>query len=140
MSIVGMCRGVEGERPGQGTGLVPYCSSYCLPLLAPMTGTWERTGMREPNVWTVDMLCTQAVVVGIANDMDVQLSTKALELVPGQMKTDKQILITDISQQSAVAIATMRFEQKPDGTYQPMPRLIAKSTETTAAAEPASRA
>ncbi|KAJ9514083.1 hypothetical protein QJQ45_002193 [Haematococcus lacustris] len=160
----------------------------------------------------------KAVVVGIANDMDVQLSTKALELVPGQMKTDKQavfanadkglaqylvskneiteqrrkalthlqqvgsvvtgtaklrrnehwlvaldgvsaalvrnrdlaqdlergqsvqILITDISQQSAVAIATMRFEQKPDGTYQPMPRLIAKSTETTAAAEPASRA
>ncbi|KAL6750781.1 hypothetical protein V8C86DRAFT_778839 [Haematococcus lacustris] len=33
----------------------------------------------------------KAVVVGIANDMEVQLSTKALELVPGQMKTDKQV-------------------------------------------------
>ncbi|KAL6750782.1 hypothetical protein V8C86DRAFT_778858 [Haematococcus lacustris] len=156
----------------------------------------------------------KAVVVSTNNDTEVQLSTKALELVPGQMKTDKQavfanadkglaqylvskneimeqqrkalthlqvgsvvtgtanlrrkggwlialdgvsaalvrnrdlaqdlergqsvqILITDISQQSAVATATTRFEQKPDGTYQPLPRLPAESTETTAAAEPA---
>ncbi|KAJ9514082.1 hypothetical protein QJQ45_002191 [Haematococcus lacustris] len=111
----------------------------------------------------------KAVVVSTNNDTEVQLSTKALELVPGQMKTDKQavfanadkglaqylvtkneimeqrrkalthlqILITDISQQSAVATATTRFERKPDGTYQPLPRLPAESTETTAAAEPA---
>ncbi|KAJ9514434.1 hypothetical protein QJQ45_012412 [Haematococcus lacustris] len=156
----------------------------------------------------------KAVVVSTNNDTEVQLSTKALELVPGQMKTDKQavfanadkglaqylvskneimeqrrkalthfqqvgsvvtgtaklrrkggwlvaldgvpaalvrgrdlaqdleqdqsvqILITDISQQSAVATATSRFEKGPDGTYQPLPRLPAESTETTAAAEP----
>ncbi|GFH19994.1 30S ribosomal protein S1 [Haematococcus lacustris] len=51
----------------------------------------------------------KAVVVSTNNDTEVQLSTKALELVPGQMKTDKQILITDISQQSAVATATTRI-------------------------------
>ncbi|KAJ9514214.1 hypothetical protein QJQ45_012177 [Haematococcus lacustris] len=159
----------------------------------------------------------KAVVVSTNNDTEVQLSTKALELVPGQMKTDKQavfanadkglaqylvtkneimeqqrkalahlqqvgsvvtgtanlrrkggwlialdgvsaalvrnrdlaqdlergqsvqILITDISQQSAVATATTRFERKPDGTYQPLPRLPAESTETTAAAEPTAK-
>ncbi|KAL6745702.1 hypothetical protein V8C86DRAFT_1692451 [Haematococcus lacustris] len=154
----------------------------------------------------------KAVVVSNAGGSVIELSTKALELVPGQMKTDKQavfanaaeglaqylvsqnetmeqrrqalsqlqvgsvvtgtakvrrkdgwlvalngasalvrhfnvtqslergqsvqILITEIREQSAMAIATMRFEQKPDGTYQPLPR-PAKSTETKAAAEPA---
>lgn len=47
-----------------------------------------------------------------------------------------QILITEIMEQSAMAIGTMRFEQKPDGTYRPLPR-PAKSMKTTAAAEPA---
>ncbi|KAJ9514212.1 hypothetical protein QJQ45_012175 [Haematococcus lacustris] len=156
----------------------------------------------------------KAVVVSATNDRSIQVSTKALELVPGQMKTDKQavfanaaeglaqylvskkeimdqrqqaltqlqqvgsvvtgtaklrrkdgwlveldgvaalvhrsnldhnlergqnvqILITGIKQQSAVALATARFEKKPDGTYQPLPRLRAKLTETKAAAKPA---
>ncbi|GFH30723.1 hypothetical protein HaLaN_29624 [Haematococcus lacustris] len=155
----------------------------------------------------------KAVVVSATNDRSIQVSTKALELVPGQMKTDKQavfanaaeglaqylvskkeimdqrqqaltqlqvgtvvtgtaklrrkdgwlveldgvaaqvhrsnlddnlergqsvqILITGINEQSAVALATARFEKKPDGTYQPLPRLRAKLTETKAAAKPA---
>ncbi|KAL6750783.1 hypothetical protein V8C86DRAFT_778912 [Haematococcus lacustris] len=155
----------------------------------------------------------KAVVVSATNDRSIQVSTKALELVPGQMRTDKQavfanaaeglaqylvskkeimdqrqqaltqlqvgsvvtgtaklrrkdgwlveldgvaalvhrsnldhnlergqnvqILITGIKQQSAVALATARFEKKPDGTYQPLPRLRAKLTETKAAAKPA---
>ncbi|KAJ9514081.1 hypothetical protein QJQ45_002190 [Haematococcus lacustris] len=114
-------------------------------------------------------VCIEAVVVSATNDRSIQVSTKALELVPGQMKTDKQavfanaaeglaqylvskkeimdqrqqaltqlqILITGINEQSAVALATARFEKKPDGTYQPLPRLRAKLTETKAAAKPA---
>ncbi|GFH28939.1 hypothetical protein HaLaN_27510 [Haematococcus lacustris] len=156
---------------------------------------------------------SKAVVVSATNDRSIQVSTKALELVPGQMKTDKQavfasaaeglaqylvskkeimdqrqqaltqlqvgsvmtgtaklrrkdgwlialdgvaalvhrsnldhnlergqsvqILITGIKQQSAVALATARFEKKPDGTYQPLPRLRPKLTETKAATKPA---
>ncbi|KAJ9514211.1 hypothetical protein QJQ45_012174 [Haematococcus lacustris] len=34
----------------------------------------------------------KAVVVSATNDRSIQVSTKALELVPGQMKTDKQDL------------------------------------------------
>ncbi|KAL6750788.1 hypothetical protein V8C86DRAFT_3030717 [Haematococcus lacustris] len=154
----------------------------------------------------------KAVVVSTSK-RGVQLSTKALELVPGQMKTDKQavfknaaeglaqylvsrneimeqrrqavtqlqvgsvvtgkakfrrndgwlieldgvsalvnrrnldqnlergqsvqILITEISEQSAMVFATARFEKGPDGTYQSLPRLRAKPTETKAAAEQA---
>ncbi|KAJ9514635.1 hypothetical protein QJQ45_028335 [Haematococcus lacustris] len=155
----------------------------------------------------------KAVVVSTSK-RGVQLSTKALELVPGQMKTDKQavfknaaeglaqylvsrneimeqrrqavtqlqqvgsvvtgkakfrrndgwlielggvsalvnrrnldqnlergqsvqILITEISEQSAMVFATARFEKGSDGTYQSLPRLRAKPTETKAAAEQA---
>ncbi|KAJ9514080.1 hypothetical protein QJQ45_002182 [Haematococcus lacustris] len=155
----------------------------------------------------------KAVVVSNVGGSVTELSTKALELVPGQMKTDKQavfasaaeghaqylvsqneimeqrrqalsqlqqvgsvvtgtakvrrkdgwlialngasalvrpfnltqslergqsvqILITEIRELSAMAVATMRFEQKPDGTYQPLPR-PAKSTEIKAESEPA---
>ncbi|KAJ9514104.1 hypothetical protein QJQ45_002186 [Haematococcus lacustris] len=155
----------------------------------------------------------KAVVVSTSK-RGIQLSTKALELVPGQMKTDKQavfasadkglaqhlvkskeimeqrrqalsnlqqvgsvvtgkakfrrndgwlieldgvsalvnrrnldqnlergqsvqILITEISEQSAMVFATARFEKGPDGTYQSLSRLRAKPTETKAAAEQA---
>ncbi|KAL6750791.1 hypothetical protein V8C86DRAFT_779115 [Haematococcus lacustris] len=154
----------------------------------------------------------KAVVVSNVGGSVTELSTKALELVPGQMKTDKQavfknaaeghaqylvsqkeimeqrrqalsqlqvgsvvtgtakvrrkdgwlialngasalvrhfnvtqsldkgqsvqVLITEIRELSAMAVATMRFEQKPDGTYQPLPR-PAKSTEIKAESEPA---
>ncbi|GFH29138.1 30S ribosomal protein S1 [Haematococcus lacustris] len=37
----------------------------------------------------------KAVVVRATNDVDVQLSTKALELVAGQMKTDKQAVFAN---------------------------------------------
>ncbi|KAL6750636.1 hypothetical protein V8C86DRAFT_3030799 [Haematococcus lacustris] len=37
----------------------------------------------------------KAVVVSINNDWEVQLSTKALELVPGQMMTDKQAVFAN---------------------------------------------
>ncbi|KAJ9514086.1 hypothetical protein QJQ45_002183 [Haematococcus lacustris] len=141
----------------------------------------------------------KAVVVSIAKRTGIKLSTKALELVPGQMKTDKQavfasadkglaqyrvwkngmmeqrrqalshlqvgsvvtgtakmrrkdgwmvmldgvaalvrnydqhlerrqsvqVLITSIKQKPGLVLGTMRFEQKPDGTYQPLPRLRA---------------
>ncbi|KAL6750790.1 hypothetical protein V8C86DRAFT_779116 [Haematococcus lacustris] len=155
----------------------------------------------------------KAVVVSIAKRTGIKLSTKALELVPGQMKTDKQavfasadkglaqyrvwkngmmeqrrqalshlqvgsvvtgtakmrrkdgwmvmldgvaalvrnydqhlerrqsvqVLITSIKQKPGLVLGTMRFEQKPDGTYQPLPRLRAKSTETTAETAPAAQ-
>ncbi|KAJ9505168.1 hypothetical protein QJQ45_028658 [Haematococcus lacustris] len=56
------------------------------------------------------------------------------DLIRGQ---SVQILITEIRLESAKAFATTRFEQKPDGTYQMLPRFPAKSTETTAAVKPA---
>ncbi|KAJ9514207.1 hypothetical protein QJQ45_012170 [Haematococcus lacustris] len=164
----------------------------------------------------------KAVVVSITRRTGIKLSTKALELVPGQMKTDKQavfasadkglaqylvwknemmdqrrqalshlqvgsvvtgtvkmrrkdgwlvmldgvaalvrnydqhlerrqsvqvrscavlatsdstrkmahhcrVLITSIKQTSGLVLGTTRYEQKPDGTYQPLPRLRANS-------------
>ncbi|GFH18103.1 hypothetical protein HaLaN_14847, partial [Haematococcus lacustris] len=44
------------------------------------------------------MLCPQAVVVSATNDRSIQLSTKALELVPGQMKTDKQAVFANAAE------------------------------------------
>ncbi|KAJ9507641.1 hypothetical protein QJQ45_019174 [Haematococcus lacustris] len=155
----------------------------------------------------------KAVVVSITKRMGIKLSTKALELVPGQMKTKKQavfanadkglaqylvskneimdqrrqalsrlqvgsivtgttttrrkdgwlvmldgvaalvrnydkrikrgqsvqILITSIEQKFGLVYGTTRYEKNPHGTYQPLPRLRAKSTETTAGTAPAAQ-
>ncbi|KAL6750786.1 hypothetical protein V8C86DRAFT_778989 [Haematococcus lacustris] len=40
----------------------------------------------------------KAVVVSATNDRSIQLSTKALELVPGQMKTDKQAVFANAAE------------------------------------------
>ncbi|KAJ9514099.1 hypothetical protein QJQ45_002187 [Haematococcus lacustris] len=186
------------------------------PFLRPLTCHAAAEATPEAATTSVKVcgidVCIEAVVVSVSGRTGIQLSTKALELVPGQMKTDKQavfanateglaqylvskkeimeqrrqalsrlqqvgsvvtgtaklrrkdgwlvaldgvsalvrnfnlkleqgqsvqILITDISQQSAMAIATTRFEKGPDGTYEPLPRLRAKSAETKTAAEQA---
>ncbi|GFH29139.1 30S ribosomal protein S1, partial [Haematococcus lacustris] len=40
----------------------------------------------------------KAVVINAFNEREVQLSTKALELVPGQMKTDKQAVFANAAE------------------------------------------
>ncbi|GFH21923.1 hypothetical protein HaLaN_19309, partial [Haematococcus lacustris] len=241
---MGRCMGIEGERPGPvllllepaAAGTKQWQGAMTVVVSTSKRGVQLSTKALElvPGQMKTDKQAVfknaaeglaqhlkrrqavtqlQAVVVSTSGKKGVMLSTKTLELVPGQMKSDKQavfanaaeglaqhlakkkefmdqrrqalshlqvgsvvtgtakvkrtdgwvvaldgmsavvrwynlskdlirgqsvqILITEIRLESAKAFATTRFEQKPDGTYQILPRFPAKSTEKTAAAKPA---